>query len=123
MKKRDKTDGKERHLLEMIAGQERKIEACKLKIAEIQAALEVHRLVSSQPSSKPIDLTGYCGKILYTSEKAAHKARKLINRDLKKEGKELMRRAYHCHECDAWHLTTMPSWLPYPETGGYARTI
>lgn len=118
-------DGKERHLLSMIAAQERKIEVCLERIADIQKELEAHRanpvkMIVVKTRQEPIDLTGYCGKILYTSSKAARAAMKLINRDLRKKGKDPLQRAYHCKECDAWHLTTIPSWLPHPEVGGHA---
>lgn len=58
------------------------------------------------------DIHDYCGKILYSSEKEANSARKLINRDLTKVGKSPINRAYFCDQCEAWHLTTIPYWIP-----------
>jgi len=114
-----KPTGKEKHFREMIKGQERKIEQARKRIEEIEIELAVYLdslPVKSEPfAMAPKDNHDYCGKILYASEKAAHAARKLINRDLKKKGKELMRRAYLCDKCEAWHLTTVPHWMPYPE--------
>lgn len=119
-----KPDGKERHLLDMIAAQERKMEACRIKIAQIQKDLEAHQALpvkekATKTPKPPIDLTGYCGKIPYVSCKSARAAMKLINRDLRKKGKDPLQRAYHCKDCDAWHLTTIATWLPHPELGGY----
>lgn len=96
---------KEKQILEMIKGQEQRIENCRKKIEALNEAYSI----------EPKDNHQYCGKILYPSEKAAHKARKLINRDLVKNGKKPMRRAYFCDRCEAWHLTTVESWIPFPE--------
>jgi hypothetical protein len=119
-----KRDGKEQDFLERIKGQEQKIENCRKKIQELQNELISYRAVMASVKEfkePPVDLTGYCGKILYISPKAAQSAMRLINRDLKKAKKPPLVRSYHCVKCDAWHLTTMPSWLPYPETGGYTN--
>jgi hypothetical protein len=35
-----------------------------------------------------------------------------INADLKEKGEDLLKRAYLCADCDAWHLTTVPAWQP-----------
>lgn len=111
--------GKERALRDAIRQQEEKKAKIQARIEEMTQELADY-LASLPPplppfSVPPVDAHDYCGKILYPSEKAAHAARKLINRDLKKKGKELMRRAYFCDKCEAWHLTTVPHWMPYPE--------
>lgn len=112
--------GKEKGLREMIKHQEHKIESCQKKIAALNKELEDY-LASQPPKPEPFavlpkeDHHDYCGKILYPSEKAAHAARKLINRDLLKVGKAPMRRAYFCDRCEAWHLTTILQWIPFPE--------
>lgn len=114
-----KITGKERALRDAIRQQEEKKAKIQARIEEM--AQELADYLASLPpplppfSVPPVDNHDYCGKILYPSEKAAHKARKLINRDLLKKGKELMRRAYFCHRCEAWHLTTIPHWMPFPE--------
>jgi hypothetical protein len=111
--------GKERALRDSIRQQEEKIVRIRASIKETQRALDEY--LASLPALQAAlllptrDAHDYCGKILYATEKAAHAARKLINRDLKKKGKELMRRAYFCDKCEAWHLTTVPHWCPYPE--------
>lgn len=107
--------GQERHIREMIKGQEQKIAKAQKKIDELNEALFEYLTSIPEPIAPPKDQHNYCGKILYTVEKAAHSARKLINRDLIKMGKEPMKRAYFCHRCEAWHLTSMPFWMPYPE--------
>lgn len=114
-----KITGIERDLRMQIKAQQDKIDRAQKKIIELNEDLETY-LANLPPPKPPLpvapkDEHKYCGKILYPSEKAAHSARKLINRDLKKKGKEPMRRAYLCNICEAWHLTTIPLWLPYPE--------
>lgn len=47
-----------------------------------------------------------CGKILYISKEAAGDARELINRDLVKAGKDILKKTYYCPQCKAWHLAT-----------------
>lgn len=112
--------GKERSIRDMIRGQEQKIERCKKRIEELNLELTEY-LASTPPKPPPFSIApkednhDYCGKILYPSEKAAHAARKLINRDLVKVGKKPMKRAYFCDRCEAWHLTSVDSWIPYPE--------
>jgi len=107
--------GQERHIREMIKGQEQKIAQCQKKIDELNMALFEYLSSIPEPMPPPEDHHNYCGKILYPSEKAAHAARKLINRDFVKVGKPPMKRAYFCHRCEAWHLTTIEKWMPFPE--------
>lgn len=110
--------GMEKHFREMIKGQERKIESARKRIEEIEMELGEYLagVIIKPPPPVPLkDTHDYCGKILYPSAKAAHAARKLINRDLVKVGKEPMKRAYFCHRCEAYHLTTVPHWMPHPE--------
>lgn len=115
--------GPEIQIREKIKGQEQRIANCQKKIEALNKELEDY-LASVPPKPEPFavlpkeDHHDYCGKILYHSEKAAHAARKLINRDLKKVGKPPLKRAYLCDKCEAWHLTTVESWIPYPEMGG-----
>lgn len=111
--------GKERALRDAIRQQEEKIQRIRVRIEEITQELTDY-LASLPPpvapfSVPPADDHDYCGKILYPSEKAAHSAQKLINRDLKKKGKQRLERSYYCTRCEAWHLTTVPHWCPYPE--------
>jgi hypothetical protein len=111
--------GKERALRDSIRQQEDKIIRIRASIKETQRALDEY-LASLPPplppfSVPPVDDHDYCGKICYPSEKAAHSARKLINRDLAKVGKKPMKRAYFCDKCEAWHLTTVAEWYPFPE--------
>lgn len=114
--------GHEIQLREKIKGQEQRIANCQKKIAALNKELEDY-LASLPPKPEPFavlpkeDHHDYCGKILYPSQKAANAAKKLINRDLKKGGKPPLKRAYLCDRCAAWHLTTIESWIPYPETG------
>lgn len=114
-----KTTAKENAIRDKIKGQEQKIEHAQKRIAELKQELADY-LASIPPSIPPFSVAPkdnhvYCGKILYPSEKAAHAARKLINRDLVKKNKPPMKRAYFCPQCEAWHLTTVEHWLPYPE--------
>lgn len=107
--------GHEKHLREMIKGQQDKIARCLERIVEIENELSAYLTNLPPPmppfSVAPKDAHDYCGKILYPSEKAAHSAQKLINRDLKKKGKARLERSYYCTRCEAWHLTT----VPFPE--------
>lgn len=110
--------GKEANIRTMIADQERKISRAKNRIEELN--MELSRYLSSKQTIhvtpvEPTDSHDYCGKILYSSKKEANSARKLINRDLAKKGKPPMKRAYLCKQCEAWHLTSIPHWMPYPE--------
>lgn len=113
------TKGKVAEILNQISGQEQKIAKAQKRIDDLQH--ELSGLLSAQiervtPSAELlVDNHNYCGKILYASKKAANSARKLINRDLVKAGKPQMRRSYFCERCEAWHLTSVPSWSPYPE--------
>lgn len=111
--------GKERALRDAIRQQEEKKTKIQARIEEMTQELADY-LASIPPpvppfSVAPKDNHVYCGKILYPSQKAAHAARKLINRDLVKKNKTPMKRAYFCQQCEAWHLTTVEHWLPYPE--------
>lgn len=105
-----KMNGKETHIRSLIKDQEQKIARAQERIAELTKQLE--ELSKPNPPQEPIkkDDHNYCGKILYPSKKAAASARKLINRDLTKMGKQPMRRSYFCTQCDAWHLTTIGHW-------------
>lgn len=109
--------GKEAHIINLIQGQEQKIAKAKKRIEELQADLSALLTAKIEHISpvEPVDNHNYCGKFLYTSKKSANSARKLINRDLVKAGKPQMRRSYFCERCEAWHLTSVPSWSPYPE--------
>lgn len=62
--------------------------------------------LKSLPPEPPPDARNYCGKIPYTSEDDAHKARSLINRDLIKASKTPIKHVYFCDICEAWHLAT-----------------
>jgi hypothetical protein len=114
-----KPTGKERALRDQIRQQEEKILRIQASIKETQRALDEYLASLTPPlppfAMAPKDDHDYCGKILYASEKAAHAARKLINRDLVKNNKPPMKRAYFCKRCEAWHLTTIEKWMPFPE--------
>jgi hypothetical protein len=102
--------GYEKNLRNMIAALEQKILASQSKLEKYKDELNLY--IAGLPKPPKPDTRDYCGKILYTSEKAAHAARRLINRDLRKAGKPEMPRAYFCVQCEAWHLTTKSVYNP-----------
>jgi hypothetical protein len=107
--------GKEAALRSLIAGQEQKIAKAQKRIDELNKQIMDLLSAPSVPAPMPIDISMYCGKIMYASKKQANSARKLINRDLVKVGKKPMKRSYFCDQCSAWHLTSTPHWCPHPE--------
>lgn len=106
-----KENGRVKHLRTMIKHQEAKRD----KITQAILALEIELALALEEASKPppkplppvIDEHKYCGKIPYVSQDQARSAMRLINRDLKQKGTDLLRRAYFCQQCEAWHLTTI----------------
>lgn len=110
--------GKEATIMNLIIGQQAKIDKAMKRIKELQRELSdllTSRIEHVAPVKSVVDNHKYCGKILYVSRKAANSARRLINRDLIKQEKPPMKRAYFCDKCEAWHLTTIPHWMPHPE--------
>ena len=112
---------REKEVIGMIAGQHQKIVSCQKKIEEAHQKIEELTLILADiqaakkatieiPKSEIPDQHSYCGKILYGSQSEADKARNLINRDLKKVGKDLIKRSYFCAACEAWHVTTIEKW-------------
>lgn len=113
-----KVKGKEAQIRNQIEGQEQKIAKAQKRIEELNQELTDYLAavqLEPEPVQAIVDNHNYCGKILYASKKAANSARRLINRDLVKAGKKPMKRSYFCDQCEAWHLTTVPHWMPHPE--------
>jgi hypothetical protein len=93
--------GTESNLRNLIKQQEDKLARIQNHIEELKQKLADHLAFVALPIKHPgvqkvVDNHNYCGKILYTSKKAANGARLLINRDLVKSGKKKMKRSYFC---------------------------
>jgi hypothetical protein len=101
----------QRALIDQIYNLDIKKKAIDERIADLKEQLAA--IKNPAPAlSFPKDDRIYCGKILYVSQHAAAVAMRIINADLKQKGEDLLKRAYFCEECDAWHLTTVPAWQP-----------
>lgn len=48
-----------------------------------------------------------CGKVSYADKQEARKALKHMNSH---KPRFKAQRYYYCKECDAWHLTSKPTW-------------